>query len=29
MREVDEGGISAFRTYFDPTRLGAPRQAQA
>lgn len=26
--EVGEGGISAFRTYFDPSRLGASRQAQ-
>ncbi len=29
MLEVDETGISAFRTYFDPTRLGASRPAQA
>ena len=27
--EVGDGGFSAFRTYFDPTRLAAPRQAQA
>ncbi len=27
--EVGEGGVSAFRTYFDPTRLSAPRPAQA